>query len=42
MSQRAIRLLRRRGSLRLWATMHTRDAGGLTATTSGPIVVYPA
>lgn len=35
MSQRAIRLLKRRGSLRLWATIRTRDAGGLTATTSG-------
>ena len=32
-------LLKRRGSLRLQATINSRDAGGLTATRGGPIVI---
>jgi virginiamycin B lyase len=32
-------LLKRRGSLRLQATIYSRDAGGLTATRGGPIVI---
>jgi virginiamycin B lyase len=39
LNQRGKSLLKRRGSLRLQATIYSRDAGGLSATRGGPIVI---
>ncbi|MDX6642133.1 MAG: virginiamycin lyase [Solirubrobacteraceae bacterium] len=39
LNQRGKSLLKRRGSLRLQTTIYSRDAGGLSATRGGPIVI---